>query len=222
VALSPDGRLAAAGGADWQVHVWDLATGAEKFRLAHLRSVSQLSFSRDGRRLASWAAGTWKWATEPPQGSLIKGDVDSNPFEVKFWDMATGAELYSLKRGPSPNQPLRLEFEGDGDRVVITDDDGTARVYDLATRTEVANRKNPMPGQPLWVLSPDGQRVVTSDLKGDNSVAIWEAKTGRPILTIGQHPITFDARVVFSPDGRRLLTADRDGIRVWDATPLKR
>jgi WD40 repeat protein len=50
----------------------------------------------------------------------------------------------------------------------------------------------------------------------DQSVRVWDAETGREVLTIKYTGLIEGA--VFSPDGRRLVTESGDGAaRVWDA-----
>jgi WD40 repeat protein len=54
IAFAPDGKTLATGGQDNLVHLWEVATGAERRVLrGHDSMVLSLSFSPDGRRLAS-------------------------------------------------------------------------------------------------------------------------------------------------------------------------
>lgn len=75
VALSPDGRLAAGGGDDAQIKVWDVAAGKEVATLAgHQSTVDSLAFSPDGRR-------------------LLSGSQDHS---FKIWDVERGALVATL------------------------------------------------------------------------------------------------------------------------------
>ncbi len=68
------------------------------------------------------------------------------------------------------------------------------------------------------VFSPDGRRMATSSR--DGTVKVWEAQTGRELLTLqaGQHQIT---SVAFAPDGKRIAAVGQDGdLRIWDAAPI--
>jgi WD40 repeat protein len=67
VAYSPDRRRLASASRDWQVRVWDAATGQLLATLdGHRHTVSALAFSSDGQRLAAakgasvlvWNAGS--------------------------------------------------------------------------------------------------------------------------------------------------------------------
>jgi WD40 repeat protein/tRNA A-37 threonylcarbamoyl transferase component Bud32 len=112
VAVSPDGRwIAAAPGASAAgtiVHIWNAATGA----LAHVipqtagEAVTSLSFSPDGRRLAS--AG-----------------FDA---KVKLWDTETGLELLTLIGHTSWLWQTR--FSPDGNRILSCGRDQTLRIWD--------------------------------------------------------------------------------------------
>jgi WD40 repeat protein len=106
LALSPDGRLlasismiATAGNVQSasEVHVWDATTGKHLYDLrGHLSTLSGLSFSVDGRRLASASAdGT-----------------------VKLWDLSTRQEMLTL-RGPW-GVVQGVAFSGDGDRLIAS------------------------------------------------------------------------------------------------------
>ena len=78
--------------------------------------------------------------------------------------------------------------------------------------------------RPPWCVgfSPDGQRVVTGG-GADQTVKLWNASTGEEIMTVGRHLAGSVTSVGFSPDGQKIIsTSDRDGIRVWDATPVKK
>src|SRR5207249_135838 len=52
-------------------------------------------------------------------------------------------------------------------------------------------------------VSPDGQRVASA--ADDMSVRIWDAKTGKELLTLSRHAGPVHA-VAFSPDGKKVVT----------------
>jgi WD40 repeat protein len=68
----------------------------------------------------------------------------------------------------------------------------------------------------IWSVdfSPGGDHVVTAC--DDSTARIWDATTGRALLTL-RHPAKL-AIARFSPDGHRLATGADDGaVRIWDA-----
>jgi WD40 repeat protein len=62
-------------------------------------------------------------------------------------------------------------------------------------------------------FSPDGDRIVTAG--NDESVRVWEVKTGREILLIKAHALAVTG-VAFSPDGLRVISSSDDTTaRIW-------
>jgi WD40 repeat protein len=115
LAISHDGRWVAAatsrgrqGGS--MVHTWDAATGASVQVILQTASedVTTLSFSPDGRRLAS--AG-----------------FDA---KVKVWDTETGLELLTLSGHKS--WIWKMHFSPDGQRILSCGRDRTLRVWDAS------------------------------------------------------------------------------------------
>jgi hypothetical protein len=63
--------------------------------------------------------------------------------------------------------------------------------------------------------TPDSQRIVTGG--EDGTTKLWDAVSGREILTLRGHTGTINS-VTVTPDGRRLLTGGQDATaRLWDA-----
>ncbi len=64
-------------------------------------------------------------------------------------------------------------------------------------------------------FSPDARRVLTASL--DNTVKIWDVKTGKLLLTIdgNKQSVTY---AKFSPDGSKIITSSNDNtIKTWDS-----
>ncbi len=63
--------------------------------------------------------------------------------------------------------------------------------------------------------SPDGKLLATAG--SDKKVILWEAATGKELLTLNGHSKTIED-IAFSPDGRVLATAGDDKtVKLWDA-----
>lgn len=114
-------------------------------------------------------------------------------------------------------------FSPDGQQIVTTSNDGTARLW------------NPHNGQPLVKLkghtgavyraafSPNGQRIVTASK--DGTARLWNANTGKSLSILqGHRGEVF--HTAFSPDGRLIVTtagtllaegSNDKTARLWDA-----
>lgn len=108
-------------------------------------------------------------------------------------------------------------FSKDGTLIVSGSGDKTLRLWDVATRKELAMLTGHGGRVNACALSPDGTRIVSGsvDLDGDiGELKMWDVAT-RAKLGIGFAPILGEVRAcAFSPDGRLILA---QGI-LWDST----
>jgi WD40 repeat protein/tRNA A-37 threonylcarbamoyl transferase component Bud32 len=217
-AFSPDGKLLA-GGDQREVLVWNSRTGERVFRCrGHSRRVLGVAFGPRSRRLATagedrtikvWALNeeqegatcelTLTGHTGPvravafhPGGRLLASAGDST---VRVWGLETGKEEFSLSG--HEGAVLHVAFSRDGGLLGSVGADGTARVWDVASRKEKAVTM--LSARPARYLAfhPDGKRLV---LAGRAGVVVWEPATGRTVRA-------FEGNTAcLSPDGRRLAT----------------
>ena len=106
-------------------------------------------------------------------------------------------------------------FSPDSRRIATASLDGTARIWDASTGTEIARFSGHTGRVFSASFSPDGQRVLTSS--SDNTARIWDAETGRELTIFSGHSRQVMS-AAFSPDGQRVATASTDKTaRIWDA-----
>ena len=68
-------------------------------------------------------------------------------------------------------------------------------------------------------FSPDGRRIVTGS--SDQTAKVWEAATGRELLTLAGHGDAIGS-VAFSPDGQRIVIGSGDRTaKVWEAARVE-
>jgi serine/threonine protein kinase len=190
LAVSPDGQLAASGGDDHVVHLWDLTTGKLLRDLGgHPSEIRGLAFSEDGRLVSYSADGMLKlWDTQ--SGACMSTQVLP---ALNAWNIALSSDARWLVVGGDSRAVLSIDLPN---RIFLQSKDHENSVFRVA-------------------LSPEGRRAASAS--GDGSAVIWDIQTGEPLTTLKGHEDFVDS-VTFSPDGRTLATAGKDGaVRLWDA-----
>jgi WD40 repeat protein/predicted Ser/Thr protein kinase len=241
VAFSPDGRTLASAGGDFQVCLWDTATGQVRARLhGHSDWVDAVAFSPDGRLLASaggndrvgelnlWDPATGErlaalpgHATEvlalafSPDGALLasgSGDPDGHrPGEIKLWRVAT-RQLVGTLQG-HPEQVWSLAFSPDGATLASGSSNRGVRFWDVRARQE-----RPGHGQGGGVqavaFAPNGKTVASGTW--DGLIQLWDPAAGR-VRTSLPLALGHVRAVAFSPDGKLLADGSSEGsVRLWD------
>jgi len=176
---SPDGTSVAIG--DWTglVTVWATATGQVQFERRLSKYPGTLTFSPDGRMLATAA----------------QGDA------VQILDVGTGALVTTL--GSPVGGTLALAFSRDGRRVTTGDGDTVIRIHDAATGKELASNREFLMVPLAVAFSADGASVFAAS--GDKFVTIIDAATGRTARKLDRTTQPVQGLDV-SPDGRSITT----------------
>jgi WD40 repeat protein len=179
----------------------------------HGGGVNAVSFSPDGRRIAS-------------------GGVDS---AVKMWNSRTGQLLADCRR--HKGEVTCVAFSPDGRHVASGSSDTSVKIWDGTTGSLVADCCEHRGRVAGIVFSRDGHRLASTG--SDHTIRIWDADAGRAIAVCrGHQPDTWEEdmvsyaggpdlarrqrgggkRVTFSPDGKYVIApADDSTVRVWDA-----
>lgn len=232
IAISPDGKYVAAGGADQTSYLWDFATGEtiHVFK-GHTAEVTGVAYSPDGKYVATASydrtARLWdvvtgetvriftgqsdkiECVTFSPDGKYI---LTTGPGEGRVWDVATGETVHLITDDPQ-YVFFRARYSPDGKYFAIAIQDKTVRLYDAATGEQVRVFEHPDRVDAV-AFSPDGKTIATTSY--DKKARLWDLGTGQVIREFVGHQDSFND-IRFSPDGRFLLTANLDHTaRLWD------
>ncbi len=246
VALSPNGRLLAAGGTSRQVVLWSLATPAHPVRLATLGgfrdTVNAISFSPDGRLLAAADSdGTvrqWSLATtsDPAPQAVLTAPGRAGLQAVAYspdgrtlaaagsggtlviWRVVGGAVLAT--RTVTASAITSVAYSPDGLTLAAGAQDGHVYLWRTGDRGTLQVEHRPLGGFTSWVdslaFSPGGSYLAAGD--SDSTLRIWSTATWAHVATlVHTAPVT---GIMFTPDARRLVTVDEDGTtRIWSFPP---
>jgi serine/threonine protein kinase len=240
VALSPDGKIIAAGAGMWdqpgEVGVWNLATREPLQRYSEELGVASVALSPNGKLLASgswsghvrvhdWAAGKQLFdfpigdvarVAFSPDGQLLATATEDKA--AQLWDLTGGKLLANLE-----GDVFRFHyvtFSPDGSRVLAGGGDwkpggiNQVTIWEVATRKQVLELKGHESAILVITYSPDGKTIATGS--ADRTIRLWDAETGERLKTLSGHLGWVEA-VVFTPDGKTLISGGQDRtIRFWD------
>jgi WD40 repeat protein len=234
-ALSPDGKVLAAGGGDGrggELKLWDAAAGKEIASLpGYTNSLYSLAFSADGKRLVSGSQGpvqvwdvnarkeiaSFKDPRSPAYVLAVNRDgttvAATGSRQVKLWDVASGKEVASFRhhvelsgaRGAAFNSDLTTLAAGNSEEIDL---------WDTATAKEKATLAEHRGVVLCMVWSADGKTLIASssrseqrDYRWKGDVKVWDVASGKERATL---PGTFGRVYVMavSPDGKTLALLD--------------
>jgi RNA polymerase sigma factor (sigma-70 family) len=195
LALSRDGKFAAAAGRDNLIKLWDATSGNLLHTLTgHEGQVTSVAFSPDGKTLAS-------------------GSYDKT---VRLWDVATGKELPQCKG--HEHWVEAVSFSPDGTLLASAGRDWFIRFWDPKSAKELRKIKGHLAPITGVAFSPDGKTLASGGL--DNLIRLWDVKSGNERL-VAMGMMGRIGSVAFLPDGKTVVSGSDEGIRVWDASSGK-
>ena len=233
VAFNPNGNLLAAGTANGEIRLWNIAIGTTLPTCqGHTSWVRSVVFSPDGSTIASgsddqtvrlWDIDTGQClktlqghthrvrsvALSPDGNTIVSGSDDQT---IRLWDASTGQCLKSLQG--HTDRVHSVAFNPDGSTIVSGSDDQTVRLWDAST----GQCFKILQGHTDWIcsvtFSPDGNTIVSGS--HDRTVRLWDASTGQCLKVLQGHTDRVRS-VAFSPDGSTIASGSGDQIiRLWD------
>ena len=237
VAFSPDGKYVLTGSNDKTARLWDVQTGAEirRFTGHDRQSVwcgflarRQICTHRRHRRQDGAIVGCRHRTGVAPihrrkrhrPGYLFARRQVCPRQQLGQDSMAVGhanGPASAAVSSDTMTSTKAVAFSPDGETVLTSSDDGTARLWDVHTGQEIRRLIGHTSAVYAAAYSPDGRYLVTAGV--DKIALLWDAHVQRGLPQFIGHTDTINAHdVAFSPDGKTVLTGSFDKTaRLWDA-----
>eukprot|EP01018_Ginkgo_biloba_P020734 Gb_18371 [translate_table: standard] len=166
----------------------------------HTEAVLSVSFSPDGRQLASGSGDT----------------------TVRFWDLNTQSPLYTCTG--HRNWVLCIAWSPDGKQLVSGSKDGDLRIWDPETGKALGN---PLNGHKKWItglawepvhLQAPCRRFASSSKDGD--VRVWDTVLRKCVMSLTGHTLAVTC-VKWGGDGLIYSSSQDCTIKVWETSQGK-
>jgi WD40 repeat protein len=107
-----------------------------------------------------------------------------------------------------------IAFTPDGRTLATAGEEGTAKLWDLATCREIVTLKGHLKSVHAITISPDARLLATGG-GGTESVKLWDIHTHQELMTMpGEGSMM--TRLAFSPDGNKLIGLNDEGhVHIW-------
>ncbi len=233
LALSPDGKRAAATGWGGFVRIVEVESGRELARWdGHQSSGVGVDWSVDGLFLATTGNDgrivLWDAATQAelkvladhegqvlatafsPDGRLLAGAGAGG--DVCLWSVPEGASVATL--ADAHERVGYLLFSADGTRLAAGHPDGIVRLWDLATHELVARLEGHPPATLALAFDPFDDVLVSA---GGRDVRRWDAHSGKALAAFPKASSSVH-HLSFAPAGGRIAAGLGNGdLELWDA-----
>jgi WD40 repeat protein len=187
------------------VSVWESATGMVSRRFLHKTAATDVTFSRDGKLLATCDTTT-----------------------AQVWDVVSSELIAPPLVQQEPNigaswrdQVKSVAFSADGKLLATANGDQTARIWDVSTGSEIARFS--LKGTAYTAsFSPDGKFFVTASSgdKADVNINLWNGPDWHLAFQEKGWGTLF-IPALLSPDGKLLGIADENKLRILEVANRK-
>jgi WD40 repeat protein len=182
--FSPDGKKILTFSPDKTLRLWDVETGKELKKLEGHDDACYGSFSPDGKQVLSWSPDQTIRLWDPETGKEIRrfeGAKDkvggasfvaggrqvvakSDDQKFRVWETASGKLLREIDLSEVGADRWTMTATPDGRLGLVSHEDGSVRLYDLAAGKEIHRYEN-CPKARFFSFTPDGNFAVSGTFR---------------------------------------------------------
>ncbi len=164
ITVSPDGKRALTASFDYAIISWDLSSPAGRINhrlIGHDNAVNDVAFV-------------------PGQDRLVSVSDDGS---LGIWNLETGDLIDRIDS--TVHKVLDVDVSADGKLAAVARWDGTARIYDLNLRTEIAVLEGHRGNVNSVAFSADGRHLYSAAY--DGQIIEWDVETATLLRPIYRH-----------------------------------